>query len=84
MNFIIFRIDQFIGYPELFNKGVGTIMIKLFIEDIARDKEVNRIILDPAVANLRAIRAYEKCRFQIVKKINEDTCWMMEYTIDRL
>ena len=57
-------------------------MIKLFVEDIARDKEVNRIILDPDVSNLRATKAYEKCGFQKVKKINEDTCWMMEYTID--
>ncbi|WP_035397915.1 GNAT family N-acetyltransferase [Exiguobacterium sp. OS-77] len=81
-NFIIIGMDQFIGYPELFNKGIGTKMIKLFVEDIARGKEVNRIILDPDVSNLRAIKAYEKCGFQKVKKINEDTCWMMEYTID--
>jgi len=81
-DFIIFGIDQFIGYPELFNKGVGTKMIKLFIEDIARDKEVNRIILDPEMSNIRAIRVYEKCGFQKVKKINSGTSWLMEYTIN--
>lgn len=82
-NFIIIGIDQFIGYPEFFNNGIGTKMIKLFVEDIAQVKEVNRIILDPDVSNLRAIKAHEKCGFQKVKKINDGACWMMEYTIDR-
>lgn len=77
----IYGIDQFIGYPHLFNKGIGTKMIKLFIEYIFENKDVDIIILDPAVSNLRAIRCYEKCGFKKVKKINDDTCWLMEYRI---
>ncbi len=66
-NFIIIGIDQFIGYPELFNKGIGTKMIKLFVEDIARGKEVNRIILDPDVSNLRAIKVMKNAVFRKLK-----------------
>ncbi len=68
-NLTVFGIDQFIGYPKLFNKGIETKIIRLFIEHIYQHKHVDFIILDPAISNTRAIRTYEKCGFRKVKKL---------------
>ncbi|WP_405098724.1 GNAT family N-acetyltransferase [Oceanobacillus sp. FSL H7-0719] len=78
----VYGIDQFIGYPNIFNKGIGTEMIRIFIKNISHHKDVDIIILDPAVTNLRAIRCYEKCGFRKLKKINNKTNWLMEYRIN--
>ncbi|WP_188733339.1 GNAT family N-acetyltransferase [Oceanobacillus neutriphilus] len=80
-NLNVFGIDQFIGYPKLFNKGIGTKMIRIFIEYISQHKDVDIIILDPTASNLRAIKTYEKCGFRKVKKIHDGTSWLMEYKI---
>lgn len=82
-NLTVYGIDQFIGFPNLFNKGIGTKMIRIFIEYISQDKDVDIIIVDPVVSNIRAIRCYEKCGFKKVKKINDGTSWLMEYRISQ-
>jgi aminoglycoside 6'-N-acetyltransferase len=81
-NLTVFGIDQFIGYSKLFNKGIGTKIIRIFIEYISQHKDVDIIILDPDVSNHRAIRSYEKSGFKKVKKINNGTSWLMEYKIN--
>lgn len=68
INLSIYGIDQFIGYSNLFNKGIGTKMIRKFIEYISQYKNVDIIILDPVISNIRAIKCYENCRFKKVKK----------------
>ncbi|MEC0244831.1 GNAT family N-acetyltransferase [Paenibacillus chitinolyticus] len=78
-NLNVFGIDQFIGYPDLFNKGIGTIMIRKFIVYISRHNHVDVIVLDPDITNIRAIRCYEKCGFIKVKKINKGVSRLMEY-----
>ena len=77
----VYGMDQFIGYPIFFNKGIGTDMIRKFIKYISQHKDVDMIILDPAVSNVRAIRCYEKCGFRKIKKINNGASWLMEYRI---
>lgn len=79
INLSIYGIDQFIGYPNLFNKGIGTKMIRKFIEYIYQYINVDIIILDPVISNIRAIKSYENCGFKKVKKINDGTSWLMEY-----
>jgi aminoglycoside 6'-N-acetyltransferase len=75
----IYGIDQFIGVPELFNKGIGTMMVKKFMDFLYEATGVDVIILDPDVSNARAIRCYEKCGFRKVKPINDGKLLLMEH-----
>ncbi len=56
-------------------------MVRIFIKHISQHKDVDMIILDPAVSNVRAIRCYEKCGFRKIKKINNGANLLMEYRI---
>jgi aminoglycoside 6'-N-acetyltransferase len=55
-------IDQFIGEPDMVNRGHGSSFIRAFIERILADG-APRVITDPDPDNARAIRAYEKAGF---------------------
>lgn len=83
---IVFAMDQFIGEPEYWNKGIGTSYLKLMGEYLKEKKAAQSILVDPHKNNAWAIRAYEKAGFQIIKGLpehempegkNED-CWLME------
>ncbi|HEK9099093.1 GNAT family N-acetyltransferase [Bacillus pfraonensis] len=83
----IWGMDQFIGDTAYWNKGIGTELVKAAITYIINELEAEAIAMDPRVSNERAIRCYEKCGFQKVKKLKEhelhegklEDCWMMEY-----
>jgi aminoglycoside 6'-N-acetyltransferase len=77
----VYGIDQFIGEPHLFNKGIGTIMVRKFIDYIGEHTNADIIILDPNISNVRAIKCYEKCGFRKVKKMNDGCHWLMEIKI---
>jgi aminoglycoside 6'-N-acetyltransferase len=55
-------IDQFIGKPQMVDRGHGSDFIGSFVDD-ALSKGTPRVITDPDPANSRAIRAYEKAGF---------------------
>jgi aminoglycoside 6'-N-acetyltransferase len=55
-------IDQFIGEPDMVNRGHGSAFIRSFIDNLIA-AGAPRIITDPDPANARAIRAYEKAGF---------------------
>src|ERR1043166_1990831 len=59
-------IDQFLADAENLGKGIGTEMVKQFVEFLFRDSAVTKIQTDPAPTNLRAIRCYEKAGFRRV------------------
>ncbi|WP_325166663.1 GNAT family N-acetyltransferase [Viridibacillus soli] len=82
-NQVVYGIDQFIGVPNLFNKGYGTIMVSTFIDFISSNTDADVIILDPEVSNVRAIRCYEKCGFLRVKKFNNESNLLMEFKISK-
>lgn len=79
----IYGIDQFIGEPELFGKGYGTRMVTEFLAFIFDEKGADAVIVDPELTNPRAIRCYEKCGFQKIKRIDGDRKWLMETTRER-
>jgi len=81
---VIYGIDQFIGVPNLFNKGYGTIMVNKFIDFTIKTTDADVIILDPEISNKRAIRCYEKCGFSKVKKINNESNLLMEININKV
>jgi aminoglycoside 6'-N-acetyltransferase len=55
-------IDQFIGDPDMINKGHGSAFIRQFTDRLLA-AGTSRIVTDPAPDNARAIRAYEKAGF---------------------
>lgn len=86
-NDIVYGIDQFIGEPEYWNKGIGTEYIKMILDFLRKERNADAVILDPHKNNPRAIRCYEKAGFKIIKElpkhemhegIKED-CYLMEY-----
>jgi aminoglycoside 6'-N-acetyltransferase len=62
-------VDQFIGNPEMVDRGHGSGFIRHFVDGLLAG-ETPRVITDPDPQNSRAIRAYEKagfCRDRIVE-----------------
>jgi aminoglycoside 6'-N-acetyltransferase len=62
-------IDQFIGEPDMIDRGHGSAFIRAFIED-ALAAGVPRVLTDPDPANARAIRAYEKAGFRRDREVD--------------
>jgi aminoglycoside 6'-N-acetyltransferase len=56
-------IDQFIGAPDMIDRGHGSAFIRAFMENLIA-AGTPRVITDPDPANARAIRAYEKAGFR--------------------
>ena len=67
-----FGINQFIGLEEFVDKGLGSMFVKEFTDELLLNKKVTRIITDPGVLNLRAQKAYEKAGFKKINKKADD------------
>ena len=86
-NETVYGMDQFIGEPEYWNKGIGTQYIKIMLDYLRKEKNVDAVILDPHKNNTRAIRCYEKAGFMIIKELPQhemhegikEDCYLMEY-----
>ena len=63
-------MDQFIGEPNYWSKGIGTRYIKLIL-NFEKERNANAVILDPHKNNPRAIRAYQKSGFRIIEDLPE-------------
>lgn len=85
---VIYGMDQFIGEPELWNKGVGTLLVQGMVNYLTDVKKADRVIMDPQSWNARALRCYEKCGFKKVMLLEKNElhegeyrdCWLMEYS----
>jgi aminoglycoside 6'-N-acetyltransferase len=55
-------IDQFIGEPDMIDRGHGSGFIRGFVDALLRSG-TPRVITDPDPENARAIRAYQKAGF---------------------
>ncbi len=56
-------IDLFIGNADMIGRGHGSALLGRFVGDLLQNG-APRIVTDPSPANARAIRAYEKARFE--------------------
>jgi len=56
-------IDQFIGEPDMIERGHGSAFIRAFV-DGRLGNGAPRIVTDPDPANARAVRAYQKAGFE--------------------
>jgi aminoglycoside 6'-N-acetyltransferase len=85
---LIYGMDQFIGEPQYWNKGIGTCLVTGMVQYLLEEKGATKVIMDPQVRNTRAIHCYEKCGFEKVKFLPEHElhegvmrdCWLIEYT----
>ena len=55
-------IDQFIGEPDMIDRGHGSAFIRAFVDELLA-VGTPRVLTDPDPTNIRAIRAYEKAGF---------------------
>ncbi|MGD0465923.1 MAG: GNAT family N-acetyltransferase [Gammaproteobacteria bacterium] len=70
--------DIFIGQKEYLNKGIGSKVIKLFLESFCKSK-YKYIFVDPDHNNIAAIKAYEKAGFKKIEEQLEESkeIWML-------
>jgi aminoglycoside 6'-N-acetyltransferase len=88
----IYGMDQFLGEPDLWNKGIGTLLVESVTDWLFQECKADRVVMDPRVENTRAIHVYEKCGFRKVKLLPErelhegkhHDCWLMEVQVQRL
>lgn len=64
---LTYGVDLLIGEPEFWGRGIGTALLKLVVAHITGELGAGRVVIDPVVTNVRAIRSYEKCGFLKVK-----------------
>jgi len=62
-----YALDLFIGESALWGKGIGSKVLDLVVKYIFDKRQGKRMVIDPHLNNLRAIRAYEKVGFKQVK-----------------
>jgi aminoglycoside 6'-N-acetyltransferase-1b len=76
-------IDQFLADVHSAGHGIGTQMVREFVQFLFEDPAVTRIQADPAPSNLRAIRCYEKAGFRRVGVINTPDGAAMLMVVER-
>lgn len=62
-------IDQFLADANDLGRGLGTALVRAFVERVFEDPAVTRIQTDPDPRNARAIRCYEKAGFRAVREV---------------
>lgn len=72
--------NQFIGIPELIEKGIGSEFIRQFTDELLSKPNIGMVITDPDPKNINAIRAYEKAGFKKTKimKTSEGEIQLLE------
>jgi aminoglycoside 6'-N-acetyltransferase-1b len=63
-------IDQFLAHANQLGQGLGTAMVRAFVQQLFTDPAVTRIQTDPSPENSRAIRCYEKAGFRAVREVD--------------
>ena len=63
-------IDQFLANAEDLGRGLGSAMVRAFVERLFADRAVTRVQTDPSPRNRRAIRCYEKAGFRAAGEVD--------------
>lgn len=66
----IYEYDLFIGENEYLSKGIGTDIVNIITETLYSKYLADAIILRPFKRNVRAIKCYEKCNYNLIKEYN--------------
>jgi RimJ/RimL family protein N-acetyltransferase len=62
-------IDQFLADAQRLGQGLGTRMVRAFVDRLFESPGVTRVQTDPDPSNARAIRCYEKAGFRRVREM---------------
>jgi aminoglycoside 6'-N-acetyltransferase len=62
-------VDLSIGKPDKLGQGIGSGVLRAFVEHLRRREGHRPIIIDPDPANRRAVRAYEKAGFRAIPRL---------------
>lgn len=57
-------IDQFLAHADQLNRGLGSAMVRAFVEQLFEDPAVTQVQTDPSPQNERAIRCYRRAGFE--------------------
>jgi RimJ/RimL family protein N-acetyltransferase len=63
-------MDQFLADESRLNQGLGTAMVRAFVDRLLGDPAVTKVQTDPSPANARAIRCYAKAGFRTVGQVD--------------
>ncbi|MBV9880291.1 MAG: GNAT family N-acetyltransferase [Gemmatirosa sp.] len=63
-------IDQYLAEGASLGRGLGTAMVRAFVDQLLADPAVTRVQTDPDPANGRAVRCYEKAGFRRVGEVD--------------
>jgi aminoglycoside 6'-N-acetyltransferase-1b len=66
----VLGIDHFLARPEDIGRGLGTAMVRAFVQRLFADPEVTRVQADPSPQNRRAIRCFEKAGFRALREVD--------------
>ncbi|ASJ52860.1 GNAT family N-acetyltransferase [Brevibacillus formosus] len=86
---VVYGMDQFIGEPAYWNRGIGTQLVTAILHYLHTEKQAQKVAIDPQAWNKRALRCYEKCGFRKVKELplhewhegSMRDCWLMEWIV---
>ena len=86
----VYCMDQFIGETDYWNKGIGPRFMKIILEYLRDERGAKSVILDPHLNNPRAVKAYEKVGFKIIKELPKHElhegvmkdCYLMECRLE--
>ncbi len=86
---VVYGMDQFIGEPDYWNRGIGTKVIQETVKYLAEHRKASKIVMDPQTWNTRALRVYEKLGFTKKKLLEKQEwhegeyrdCWLIEYEV---
>lgn len=89
---IVYGMDQFIGEPEYWGKGIGTEYIKMILEFLKKERNADAVVMDPHQNNPRAIKCYENAGLKIIKELPKhelhegvkEDCYLMEYCYEEV
>ncbi len=87
----IYGIDQFIGEVEYWNKGIGSQLVTSMVNYLVEQQQADKVVMEPHVQNLRALKCYEKCGFKKIRLLPKQElhegeyrdCWLIEYNKSR-
>jgi RimJ/RimL family protein N-acetyltransferase len=63
-------IDQFLADADQLGRGLGSTMVRTFVEQLFLDPSVTKVQTDPSPENERAIRSYVRAGFQPLAKVD--------------
>jgi len=83
----LWGMDLFLGEPRRWNRGIGTAVVHATVAYLWERYHPEAVVIDPQVANARAVRCYEKAGFERVRHLPRHEwhegawrdCWLMAW-----